>query len=99
MKIYHERLNRDFESSDSNKKIQEVYERMLNPMLDEDATADAYKTLKAIMGAVKGSKDYRKNSIYHMSRGMMDSYKKNKGFSKDQAKWIYNISKAMFKKK
>jgi HEAT repeat protein len=90
MKLYPERLNRDYESSDSNRRVQEAYERMLNPMLDEDATADALGTLKAI--AKSSSGDVKK-----MADSMLKSYEKNKGFSKDQAKWIYNTSKAIFK--
>jgi hypothetical protein len=95
MKLYPERLNRDFKSRDENERIQEAYMKVLNPMLDEDSTADAKKTLDAIVGALKNDKD---NEIYKMAMGMKKSYEKNKGFSKDQADWIYKTSKAMFKK-
>jgi len=94
MKTYKERLNRDYESSDSNRKIQEAYMKVLNPMLDEDSTADALKSLNAIIGALKDKKD---NDIYKMAVSMKDSYDKNKGFSQKQAQWIYNTSKALFK--
>jgi len=66
----------------------------LNSELNEDDTENALKTLKAIIGSLKGNKE---NDIYKMAEGMMKSYEKNKGFSKDQAEWIYKTSKAMFK--
>lgn len=96
MKLYPEKLNRDFKSTDENEKIQSAYEKMLfeQNMIDEDATADAKKTLDAILGALKGQE---KNDVYKMAMGMKKSYEKNKGFSKDQANWIYKTSKAMFK--
>jgi len=93
--IYKERLNRDFENSDKNSKIQEAYMKVLNPMLDEDASNKALGTLKAIMGMFKGHED---NDIYVMAKGMKKSYDKNKGFSTDQAKWIWKTSVALFKK-
>lgn len=62
--------------------------------INEDSTEDALKSLKAIMGSLKDDKE---NEIYKMADGMMKSYNKNKGFSKDQAEWIYKTSKAMFK--
>ena len=91
--LYKERLNRDFKSKDANERIQEAYMKVLNPMLDEDATADALGTLKAIIGSTKDSG----GDVYEMAVGMKKSYDKNKGFSKDQANWIYKTSK-MFKK-
>ena len=96
MKLYPERLNRDFNATDENSKIQSAYERMLfeQNMIDEDATADAKKTLDAILGSLKGQE---KNDVYKMAMGMKKKYKENGGFSKDQANWIYKISKAMFK--
>jgi len=62
--------------------------------LFEDATANAKGTLKAIIGATKK----KGGDIHKMAVGMKRSCDKNKGFSKDQAKWIYNTSKGMFKK-
>ena len=59
----------------------------------EDATANAKGTLDAIISSTK--KDG--GDINKMALGMKKSYEKNKGFSKDQAKWIYNTSKSMFK--
>jgi len=96
MKLYPEKLNRDFNATDENSKIQSAYERMIfeQNMIDEDATADAKKTLDAIIGSLKGQKD---NKILKMAMGMKKSYEDNKGFSKQQAQWIYNTSKAMFK--
>lgn len=95
MKLYPEKLERDFKSTDENAKIQSAYERMLfeQNMIDEDATADAKKTLDAILGATKDDG----GDVYKMAQGMLKSYNKNKGFSKDQANWIYKTSKALFK--
>ncbi len=94
MRLYPERLNRDFKSSDVNERIQEAYMKVINPsLITEDATADAKKTLDAIIGSTK--KDG--GDVYKMAMGMKKSYEKNKGFSKDQASWIYKMSKAMFK--
>lgn len=61
--------------------------------INEDSTKDAMETLKAIIGATKDDG----GEIHDMAKSMMDSYKKNKGFSKAQAQWIYNTSKALFK--
>ena len=95
MKLYPKRLNRDFKSTDENERIQEAYMRVLNPMLDEDSTVDAKKTLDAIISSLKDDKD---NEIYKMAMGMKKSYEKNKGFSRDQADWIYQTSKSLFSK-
>lgn len=73
--------------------IQEAYEKMLNPMLNEDATADAKKTLDAIIGSTKDDG----GDVYKMAMGMKKSFDKNKGFSKDQANWIFKTSQALFK--
>jgi hypothetical protein len=96
MKLYPERLNRDFDGTDENTRILEAYHKVIdqNTWLNEDATADALKTLKAIMGSLKDDKE---NDVYKMASSMMKSYEKNKGFSKDQANWIYKTSKSMFK--
>ena len=37
--------------------------------------------------------------VYKMASGIDDHYKKEKSFSPDQAKWIYNTSQALFNKK
>lgn len=63
-------------------------------VVNEDATADAKKSLDAIIGATK---DDTGNDIYKMAMGMKKTFEKNKGFSKDQANWIYKTSVAMFK--
>lgn len=89
-KLYPERLNRDFESRDSNERILEAYEKILRGELQEDSTEDALKTLKAIIASSSGD-------VKDMADGMLKSYNKNKGFSKDQAEWIYKTSKAIFK--
>lgn len=61
--------------------------------LFEDATANAKGTLNAI---IKATKD-KGGDIHTMALGMKKSCDKNEGFSKDQAKWIFKTSKAMFK--
>ena len=94
MRTIPDKFTRDYESSDTNRKIMEAYKRVINPMLDEDSTEDAKKTLDAIAGATKEDG----GDIHKMAVSMQASYKKNKGFSKDQAKWIYNTSKMLFKK-
>jgi len=66
--------------------------------VDEGSTEDAKKSLDAILGALEsGDKPDPKNEILKMARGLRDYFKKNGSFSPDQAKWIYNTSKAMFK--
>lgn len=89
MRTIPDKLTRDYESEGTNRRLQEAYLRVLNPMIDEDATADALGTLKAIVKSSSGD-------VKKMADGMMASYKKNKGFSKDQANWIYKTSKAIF---
>jgi hypothetical protein len=59
---------------------------------NEDSTADAKGTLDAIIGSTKKAG----GDIYDMAMGMKKSFGKNKGFSKDQANWIYKTSKMMF---
>ena len=95
-KLYPERLKRDFKSTDINERILSAYDKVLREqyMLAEDATEDAKKTLDAIIGSLK---DDTGNEVYKMAVSVKKSYEKNKGFSKDQAKWIYNTSKSMFK--
>jgi hypothetical protein len=61
--------------------------------LFEDAKENAKGTLTAIINATKD----KGGDIHKMALGMKKSFDKNGGFSKDQAKWIYNTSKAMFK--
>jgi len=75
-----------------NDRIDEAYDEMIRKM-NEDATADAKKTLDAIIGATKDDG----GDVHKMAMGMKKSYEKNKGFSKDQANWIYKTSKALFK--
>lgn len=96
MKLYPERLNRDFNMTTENDKILSAYDKVLREqyMLDEDSTEDAKKTLDAIAGATKEDG----GDIYKMAVSMKKSYDKNKGFSKKQAEWIYNTSKMLFKK-
>lgn len=62
--------------------------------LYENSTDKAKGTLDAIIGSTKE----KGGEIHTMALGMKKSCKENGGFSTDQAKWIYNTSKAMFKK-
>jgi len=64
------------------------------PTITEGSTENAAKSLEAILGSLK---DDQKNDIYKMGKGIQDYYKKNGSFSPDQAKWIFNTSKGMFK--
>lgn len=94
-KLYENVINRTVTNKDENDKILSAYDKILREqyMLAEDATEDAKKTLDAILGSTKKSG----GEVYKMAQGMLKSYNKNKGFSKDQANWIYKTSKAMFK--
>lgn len=95
-KLYEDIVSRNATYKEENEKILSAYDKILKEqyMLDEDSTEDALKTLKAIIGSTKDSG----GDINKMANGMMKSYKKNKGFSKDQAQWIYKTSKGIFKK-
>jgi len=96
MKLYEDRLNRDFNATDENDRLLSAYDKVLKEqyMLAEDSTDDAKGTLDAIAGATKKEG----GDIHKMAMGMKDSYKKNKGFSKKQAEWIYKTSQMLFKK-
>lgn len=74
-------------------QIEEKITSAVSIGLFENATKKAKGTLNAIIGATKK----QGGDIHKMALGMKKSYDKNGGFSKDQAKWIYNTSKAMFK--
>jgi hypothetical protein len=95
-RLYPEKLTRDFKSTDENERLLSAYDKVLREqyMLAEDATADAKKTLDAIIGATKDDG----GDVHKMAMGMKKSYEKNKGFSKEQAQWIYKTSQALFKK-
>lgn len=66
--------------------------------IEEDSTKDAKETLDAILGFLndKDKLTDKEEEIRDMGVGMMDFYSKKKSFSPDQAKWIYNTSKAFF---
>ncbi len=97
MNLYEDRLNRDFNATDENDRLLSAYDKVLKEqyMLDEDSTEDAKKTVDAIAGATKKDKD---GDIHKMAQGMLKSFAKNKGFSKEQAQWIYKTSQMLFKK-
>jgi len=100
MTLYENTIEREATNKDINEKILSAYDKMLfeQNKIDEDATADAKKTLDAIIGSLESAKGQTGKSMYNMAKGMKKSFEKNKGFSKDQAEWIYKTSKALFKK-
>lgn len=66
--------------------------------LDEGSTEDAEKTLKAIIGFLtKNGEGKDAKEMLTMAKGIMDHKKKEGSFSPDQAKWIFNTSKAVLK--
>lgn len=65
--------------------------------VNEDSTEDAKKTLEAIIGSLKKAEGKDAKEMMAQAEGTMDFYKKNGSFTPDQAKWIYNTSKALFK--
>ncbi len=65
--------------------------------LKESSTDDAKKTLTAIIGFLKKNQNGKDaKEMLKMGNGMMDHVKKKGSFSPDQAKWIFNTSKALF---
>lgn len=66
-----------------------------------DSKQKAYETLTSIFGFLKKIDNRNKDQeeMFKMAKSMMDNYKENDGFSKDQANWIYNTSKALFESK
>lgn len=64
--------------------------------LFESSTDDAKGTLNAIIGTLEKSESDESKEMLKMAKGIMDYYNKNKSFSPDQAKWIYNTSKSLF---
>lgn len=71
--------------------------------LYEDATANAKKSLDAIVGHLEKRKASGANvlgatgrSMLKMGQGMQASFKGEGGFSPDQAKWIWKTSMALF---
>lgn len=67
--------------------------------LTELSSAEAaFETLKAIIGTLRKQKLGAKGKdMLKMAQGIRDFYGKEKSFSPDQAKWIFNTSTAMFK--
>ena len=63
----------------------------------ENATDNAKGTLEAIIKSLGTPTEDQGKDMLKMAKGMMDYYNKEKSFSPDQAKWIFNTSKAMFK--
>jgi len=63
----------------------------------ENSTDNAKKTLDVIIGTLEKSDSDSSKDMLKMAKGMLDYYDKEKSFSPDQAKWIYNTSKSLFK--
>ena len=91
--LYQRKINREVTNEDSNKRILSAYDQIL----EKNSTEAALGTLNAIIGILDGAEGKNKR-VLDMAKGIKKSYDKNKGFSPDQAKWIYNMSKALFKK-
>jgi hypothetical protein len=65
--------------------------------LKESSTDDAKKTLTAIIGFLKKNQNGKDaKEMLKMANGMKDHVDKKGSFSPDQAKWIFNTSKALF---
>jgi hypothetical protein len=94
--LYEKTITRSLTNEDSNDKILSAYDQMLMNE-KKDATQAALGTLNAIIGMFKDNLKGSNKDILDMAKGIKKSYEKNKGFSKDQAQWIYKMSKAMFK--
>jgi Mg/Co/Ni transporter MgtE len=66
--------------------------------LKESSTDDAKGTLKAIIGFLKKNGEGKDaKEMLAMGNGMMKHVEKEGSFSPDQAKWIFNTSKAVLK--
>ena len=68
----------------------------IDSYLNENSTDNAAKTLDAIIGALSKGTNASGNKILKMAKDIKSYYKKEGSFSPDQAKWIYNTSKAIF---
>tara|TARA_R110001606_G_scaffold88448_4_gene199248 strand:- start:17747 stop:17971 length:225 start_codon:yes stop_codon:yes gene_type:complete len=67
--------------------------------LYESSTTDAAGALDSIIGFLtKANRDTNGDQMLTMAKGIKDHYGKKKSFSPGQASWIYNTSKALFKK-
>ena len=65
-------------------------------VFDEGSKEDALKSLNAIIGFLGKQKNANKGMV-KMARGIKDYTDKNDGsMSPDQAKWVWNTSKALF---
>jgi len=75
------------------------FNQYLVDQLCEGSTEDAKGALEAIIGSLKKNDNLEKDGkeMLKMAQGIMDYYKKEKSFSPDQAKWIFNTSKSLFK--
>ena len=65
--------------------------------INENSTDKALGTLKAIIKSLSDTKDKDGLEMLKMAKGINDYYNKEKSFAPEQAKWIYNTSKSMFK--
>jgi hypothetical protein len=73
------------------------FDKIVESILKEDSTKDAHGTLKAVIGALKkrDNLDDKGKEVLKTAEGIMDYYNKNKSFSPDQAKAIFNMSKIL----
>lgn len=91
----HEKITKQVAADLTGTKVQEDED---DDQLDEGSTEDAEKTLKAIIGFLtKNGEGKDAKEMLTMAKGIMDHKKKEGSFSPDQAKWIFNTSKAVLK--
>ena len=78
--------------------FESVASKPFGQFLIENSTDDAKKSLDAILGFLKDqdSLDDSGKEMLKFAEGMLDFFKKNKGFSPAQASWIWKTSKALF---
>jgi len=75
----------------------ENFRNYFDKRVNEDSTADAKKTLDAIIGFLNKQDDNKtQKEMLEFALGIFDYYKENKSFSPKQAQWIFNTSKSLF---
>jgi predicted nucleic acid-binding Zn-ribbon protein len=92
-------LEKKIEDSDDEDEIKELKAKLkvMKKKMNESSTDDAKKTLTAIIGFLKKNQNGKDaKEMLKMANGMKDHVDKKGSFSPDQAKWIFNTSKALF---
>ena len=82
-------------------KILEKIDIVLNELSAADKTHDVLQGVirfledqRVKMKDMKSKSAKENKKMLDMANGMLDFYRKNNGFSKDQAEWIYKMSTA-----